>query len=128
MASIGIDRQSSLTALLQQNAGMQSPQLRKASTLGFRLCAVWVGLNIIDAIVTYTVLQGGGMEINPVARLIIKHLQLGPALITKIALATPVAILIVRWKPGLLLSLNIMMTCVVVLSGASVLLSHVISL
>ncbi len=128
MASIGIDRQSSLAALLQQNAVIQSPQLRRASTLGFRLCAVWVGLNIIDAIVTYMVLQGGGIEINPVARLTIKHLQLGPALVAKISLATPVAILIVKWKPGLLLSLNILMTCVVVFSSTSVLLSYVISL
>ncbi len=107
---------------------MLSSQLRKTSGLGFRLCAVWVALNMIDAILTYVVLRGGGIEINPVASLTIQHLQLGPALAVKVLLAAPVAMLIIRWRPGLLRSLNIFMTLVVGFSSASIVLSYAVSL
>lgn len=126
MVSLRINRQSTLAAHHQRDATTQSSQLKKASSLDYRLFTIWVVLNIIDAIVSYIVLRGGGIEINPVANLAIKHLQLGPALAIKVFLAAPVAILILRWKPRLLLSLNILMVCVVTFTATSVILSYAI--
>ena len=108
--------------MIEKEAPM-STDLRRAPTLNHPLFAVWIGLNIVDAIATYLVLQGGGIEINPLASLTIRYFQLVPALASKVLLAIPIGILILRWKPRLLFSLNILIACAIVVTITSVILA-----
>ena len=97
-------------------------QLLSASRRNYPLLIIWIGLNALDSIATYLVLESGGVEVNPVASLAMHHLELVPALIFKVLLAIPTAMVILRWKPALLIALNIFMICVVTLTGTSVIL------
>ncbi|MFC1926593.1 DUF5658 family protein [Chloroflexota bacterium] len=125
MISTILSRKRTWDAPLSKDAAAATPQLRKPSSLDYRLFIAWMGLNVFDAIATYIVLSGGGMEINPVASLVIEHLQLVPALIVKVIAAVPVGILILRWKHKLLLALNILMAGVVTLTATSIILPYI---
>ena len=87
------------------------------------LFAIWVGLNIIDAVSTYVVLQGNGIELNPLVNLAINHAQLVPALTVKVLMATLIGISVLRWNYRLFFTLNILMTCVAALTTTSAILS-----
>ena len=89
----------------------------------YRLFAVWIGLNIIDAISTYVALQGNSMELNPLVNLAARHFQLAYVLIAKVFLAALIGIFVLKWNPRLIFVLNILMSCVVVLTTISALTS-----
>ncbi|MFC2059297.1 DUF5658 family protein [Chloroflexota bacterium] len=83
MISTILSRKRTWDVPLSGDTAAAPPELKKPSSIDYRLFVAWMALNVFDAIATYIVLSGGGMEINPVASLVIKHLQLVPALVVK---------------------------------------------
>ena len=98
---------------------IKSLQQRRYSKLNYPLLAIWVGLNVVDSISTYIVLQCGGLEVNPLASCATEHLQLVSIFITKILFAIPAGIFVLEWKPGLLVALSITMACVAMITTFS---------
>ena len=88
-----------------------------------RRFAVWMGLNIIDAISTYVALQGKGIELNPIVHFAIEHLQLVPALAVKVLVALLIGVFVLRWNPRLMFCLSILMACVAAATTISAVLS-----
>ncbi len=102
---------------------IQCLPLNRDLMLNYLLFTIWIGLNVVDATSTYMVLQGSGVELNPIVSVAIKQLGLVPVLAVKVLLAGLIGIFILRRNPRLIFPLNILMTCVVAITTTSAVLS-----
>jgi hypothetical protein len=88
-----------------------------------RIALLWLALNLLDALLTYQLLGAGGVEGNPLLAALMAQSGEGWALTTKVAAASVVAGVVLRYgRTGLLRGASLLMA-VVVLYNATLALS-----
>lgn len=79
--------------------------------------------NVSDVLSTILALELGGMEANPIIKLVMEATSVPEALLIKLAVAAGVGLLIGRWKPRVLSAVTVIISLIAV-SNSLVGLGH----